>query len=64
MGLIDHVRTQMQSEDFNGKITLAGHSHGGNVSIEALNMIVEMEEFNDIELNLLTINTPVREDYQ
>ncbi len=64
MGLIDHVRTQMQSEDFNGKITLAGHSHGGNVSIEALNMMVEMEEFNDIELNLLTINTPVRDDYQ
>jgi len=64
IGLIDHVRTQMKSEDFNGKITLAGHSHGGNVSIEALNMMVEMEEFNDIELNLLTINTPVRNDYQ
>jgi hypothetical protein len=23
-----------------------------------------MDEFNDIELNLLTINTPVRDDYQ
>src|SRR5699024_9516281 len=64
IGLIDHVRAQMQSEDFNGKITLAGHSHGGNVSVEALNMMVEMEEFNDVELNLLTINTPVRDDYQ
>jgi RHS repeat-associated protein len=62
--LIDHVRTQMQSEEFNGKITLVGHSHGGNVSIEALNMMVEMEEFDNVELNLLTINTPVRDDYQ
>jgi RHS repeat-associated protein len=62
--LVDHVRTQMQSEDFNGEITLVGHSHGGNVSIEALNMMAEMEEFDNVQLNLLTINTPVREDYQ
>ena len=54
----------MKSKDFNGKITLVGHSHGGNVSIEALNMMAEMEEFDDVELNLLTINTPVRDDYQ
>lgn len=63
-GLIDHVRTQMKSKDFNGEITLVGHSHGGNVSIEAFNMIVEIEEFDNVQLNLLTINTPVREDYQ
>jgi hypothetical protein len=54
----------MQSDDFNGQITLVGHSHGGNVSIEALNMMAEMEEFDGVELNLLTINTPVRNDYQ
>ena len=64
IGLIDHVRTQMKSKDFNGEITLVGHSHGGNVSIEALNMMVEMKEFKDVKLNLLTINTPVRDDYQ
>lgn len=64
IGLIDHVRTQMKSEEFNGSITLLGHSHGGNVSIEALNMMSEMKEFNDIEFNLLTINTSVRDDYQ
>jgi len=64
LGLIDHVRTEMQSESFNGEITLVGHSHGGNVSIEALNMMAEMEEFDGVGLNLLTINTPVREDYQ
>jgi RHS repeat-associated protein len=62
--LVDHIRTQMQSKDFNGEITLVGHSHGGNISIEALNMIVDMKEFDNVQLNLLTINTPVREDYQ
>jgi RHS repeat-associated protein len=45
-------------------ITLVGHSHGGNVSIEAINMMVNMEEFQGITINLLTINTPVRSDYQ
>ena len=64
IGLIDHVRTQMKSKDFNGEITLVGHSHGGNVSIEALNMMAEMKEFDGVKLNLLTINTPVRDDYQ
>ncbi len=64
LSLIGYVRTQMKSETFNGEITLVGHSHGGNVSIEALNMMAEMKEFDNVQLNLLTINTPVREDYQ
>lgn len=64
IGLIDHIRSQMKSKDFNGSITLVGHSHGGNVSIEALNMMAEMKEFDDGKFNLLTINTPVRDDYQ
>jgi RHS repeat-associated protein len=62
--LIQTVRDEMQAEGFNGQITLVGHSHGGNLSIEALNMMVEMEEFSDVKFNLLTINTPVRGDYQ
>ena len=64
LGLISHVRKQMNSKTFNGEITLVGHSHGGNVSIEALNMMAEMKEFDNVQLNLLTINTPVRVDYQ
>jgi hypothetical protein len=47
LGLIDHVRTQMKSETFNGEITLVGHSHGGNVSIEAMNMMAGMKEFDN-----------------
>jgi hypothetical protein len=26
--------------------------------------VAEMAEFDDVQLNLLTINTPVRDDYQ
>lgn len=52
------------SSDINEPITLVGHSHGGNVNIEAINMMVDMPEFKDRKINLLTINTPVRPDYQ
>ena len=45
-------------------ITLIAHSHGGNVCIEAINEIVEKDLFPGIKINLLTINTPVRSDYQ
>jgi len=62
--LIDHVRGQLENSKEGEPITLVGHSHGGNVAIEAFNMMAEMEEFDGIEFNLLTINTPVRDDYQ
>ena len=45
-------------------LTIVGHSHGGNVGIEAINMMVNMPEFDGVQINLLTINTPVRDDYQ
>ena len=45
-------------------LTIVGHSHGGNVGIEAINLMVTMPEFKDVKINLLTINTPVRNDYQ
>ncbi|MGK0390993.1 MAG: hypothetical protein ACI94Y_003753 [Maribacter sp.] len=42
-------------------ITIVGHSHGGNVSIIAVNLMMQDEFFDDKEINLVTINTPVRE---
>lgn len=48
----------------NEPLTIVGHSHGGNVGIEAINLMVTMPEFKDVKINLLTINTPVRNDYQ
>ena len=44
-------------------ITLVGHSHGGNVAILAANMLRERLG-EDVKINVLTINTPVRNDYQ
>ncbi|MFA7448882.1 MAG: RHS repeat-associated core domain-containing protein [Weeksellaceae bacterium] len=45
-------------------ITLIGHSHGGNVSILSLNILQlyckAIDE--DVNFNLVTINTPVREN--
>jgi len=45
-------------------ITIVGHSHGGNVGIETINIMVNMPEFDGIKINLITINTLVRSDYQ
>lgn len=64
--LIEYIQT-VRSENNISKdepVTLVGHSHGGNVSIEAINMMADMEEFEGITINLMTINTPVRPDYQ
>ncbi len=62
--LINHIREARKNIDPSEPITLVGHSHGGNVSIEAINMMVEMEEFKDVNINLISINTPVRSDHQ
>lgn len=64
--LISHIREYRKQHSLTSSepITLVGHSHGGNVAIEAANLMVNMKEFNDININLLTINTPVRDDYQ
>ena len=62
--LIEQIRQDLSGLDSSESITLVGHSHGGNVSIEAINMMMDMDEFKDRTFNLLTINTPVRDDYQ
>jgi RHS repeat-associated protein len=62
--LVNNVRAQLAQNGNSEPVTLVGHSHGGNVSIEAINLMVEMDEFKDVKFNLLTINTPVRKDYQ
>jgi hypothetical protein len=62
--LINHIRLLRRELPKGEPITLVGQSHGGNVDIEALNMMVKMPEFDGVKFNLLTINTPVRPDYQ
>ena len=62
--LVAHIENELESLDVSEPITLVGHSHGGNVCIEAINMMVGMDKFKGRTINLLTINTPVRDDYQ
>ena len=62
--LVSHITKKMEGIPNTEPITIVGHSHGGNVGIEAYNMMVKMPEFEDRQLNLVTINTPVRGDYQ
>ncbi len=64
--LIECIRNQIDAGlvGADEPITLIGHSHGGNVIIEAINMMMSMSEFDGRQFNILTINTPVRNDYQ
>ncbi len=62
--LVQYIKEQLIGKDNSEPITLVGHSHGGNVCIEAINMMMEMDDFMNRKINLLTINTPVRDDYQ
>lgn len=62
--LIDHIRKSRVGMDSSEPITLVGHSHGGNVAILAANMLMKLDEFKDVQINLLTINTLARSDYQ
>lgn len=54
--LAEHI---VKTRDPGQALTLVGHSHGGNVSIIAANIL--KNEYNIEVDNLLTINTPVRE---
>jgi len=52
------INRHQEGED----ITLVGHSHGGNVSIQAVNLIKEKlaqkKETKDVKVHLITISTP------
>ncbi|XLS30011.1 RHS repeat-associated core domain-containing protein [Flavobacteriaceae bacterium M23B6Z8] len=56
----DRMSSSNASEE---SITLIGHSHGGNVAIEAINILRSKYEIND-PINLITLNTPVLDDHQ
>ena len=55
VGLAD-VMKNIRQKDPNAIITTAAHSHGGNVAIESTNL----GAYHD---NLITMGTPVRDDY-
>jgi len=45
-------------------ITVFGHSHGGNVSVEIVNVLVNVYKVDPSIITLVTVNTPVIDDHQ
>ncbi len=48
----------------NLKLLFYGHSHGGNVAILVINQLIEQYGYHPDQIRLITLNTPVRDDYQ
>jgi Lipase (class 3) len=48
----------------NLKLLFYGHSHGGNVAILVINQLIQHYGYNPDQIRLITLNTPVRDDYQ
>jgi hypothetical protein len=48
----------------NLKLLFYGHSHGGNVAILVINQLIQRYGYKPDQIRLITVNTPVREDYQ
>jgi RHS repeat-associated protein len=42
-------------------VTIMGHSHGGNVAMIAAQLIAQDPEFDGVQINVITLNTPARE---
>ena len=56
--LANHVMNNLVSGE---DVTLIGHSHGGNVAIQAAGMIRELldaNDLNDVRINIISIATP------
>ncbi len=48
----------------NLKLLFYGHSHGGNVAILVINQLIKHYGYSPDQIRLITVNTPVRDDYQ
>ncbi len=57
----EYVATIKANREPGEPITIFSHSHGGNVGILVMNELVNDSEFEGVELNLVTLNTPARE---
>jgi len=59
-GLVEEI-IAYKEENPDGPVNLVGHSHGGNVAIQASDILAKEEIKVD---KLITMGTPVRSDYQ
>jgi RHS repeat-associated protein len=58
INLTNHIMANLVAGE---DITLVGHSHGGNVAIQATEMIrnrLDAEGLNDVMINIISVNTP------
>jgi hypothetical protein len=53
--LVSHI---LENRKKGEPISLIGHSHGGNVAIEAANILIEKHGISADEINIVAINTP------
>jgi RHS repeat-associated protein len=56
--LVDHIMAGATGEE---PITLIGHSHGGNVAIQAIPLLrkaLDEKGWKDVKINLITLETP------
>jgi surfactin synthase thioesterase subunit len=44
------------------QISLFGHSHGGNVAIEAANILIKVHGVDASQINIVALNTPRQSD--
>ena len=54
-GLVNHI---LENRKIGEPISLIGHSHGGNVAIEAANILIEKHGISADEINIVALNTP------
>ena len=57
--LVEHILKNRKPGE---PISLIGHSHGGNVAIEAANILVKKHNIQPNEINIVALNTPMQDD--
>jgi RHS repeat-associated protein len=63
-GAADLVSFVLQTRTQNEPITLIGHSHGGNVAIEAANILIRDHGVDSKDINIVALNTPAEDDIE
>jgi RHS repeat-associated protein len=59
--LVKHIMATKTGDE---PISLIGHSHGGNVAIEAANILVKKHGFDPSQINIVALNTPAEIDIE
>ncbi len=61
LGLAIHILATRKGDE---PITLIAHSHGGNVAIEAANILIRNHQISADQINIVALNTPRQDDIE